>query len=237
MMALADNAERFATRNILPLGLGLLWAVIAMISGLQAPAAMAAEKTNDATIRIVAFGDSLTAGYLLPPSAAFPVQLEAALKKRGYSVEVANAGVSGDTTSGGLQRLDWAVPEGTQAVILELGANDALRGLDPERARQNLDKIMTALDKRGIAVLLAGMRSPQNWGKDYVDGFESLYPELAKKHDALLYPFFMEGVALDPALCLDDGLHPNPKGVVRIVEGILPFVEKLIERAKQEVPH
>ncbi len=234
MMTFANRNSRSAVLPIRAAAVSLLWIVIAVISGWMTSEAMAADKTDNPTIRIVAFGDSLTAGYELPPSAAFPVQLEAALKKRGYSVEVANAGVSGDTTSGGLQRLDWAVPEGTQAVILELGANDALRGLFPETARENLDKIMTALDKRGIAVLLAGMRSPQNWGKDYADGFESIYPDLAKKHDALLYPFFMEGVALDPKLCLDDGLHPNAKGVARIVDGILPDVEKLIARVKQQ---
>ncbi|MEQ8824080.1 MAG: arylesterase [Filomicrobium sp.] len=190
--------------------------------------AMAKEETNDKPVRIVALGDSLTAGYELPASAAFPAQLEVALKKRGKSVTISNAGVSGDTTSGGLQRLDWAVPDGTEAVILELGANDALRGVPPQTARTNLDTIISRLKSRGIKVLLAGMRSPQNWGKDYVDGFESIYPDLAKKHETLLYPFFMEGVALDPDLVLIDGLHPNAKGVSKIVEGILPDVEKLI---------
>jgi acyl-CoA thioesterase I len=190
------------------------------------------EPKSPDTIHIVAFGDSLTAGFGLPPSAAFPAQLQKALKSRGHSVTVANAGVSGDTTSGGLQRIDWAVPPGTGAVILELGANDALRGIDPQKARANLDQILASLGKRGIPVLLAGMRSPQNWGKDYVDSFEGIYPELAKRHGALLYPFFMEGVALDPKLNLDDGLHPNTEGVARIVSGILPKVEALIERVK-----
>lgn len=183
------------------------------------------------TIKVVALGDSLTAGYELPPSAAFPVQLEKALRSRGLDVSVANAGVSGDTTSGGLARLDWAVAEDADAVILELGANDALRGVDPEAARGNLDKMLERLTERGVTVLLAGMRSPQNWGKDYVDAFESIYPDLAEKHNALLYPFFMEG-ALDKDLMLSDGLHPNEKGVARIVEGILPTVEELIERAR-----
>lgn len=208
---------------------------IAMIAGLTLSAAQSAE-TGDQIgaqeIKIVAFGDSLTAGFELPASAAFPAQLERALRKRGHKVSVANAGVSGDTTNGGMQRLDWAVPDGTDAVILELGANDALRGLDPKQARTNLDQILTTLRNRGIAVLVAGMRSPQNWGKDYVDGFERMYPELAEKHGALLYPFFMEGVALRRDLNLDDGLHPNTKGVARIVEGILPKVEELIEKVK-----
>ncbi len=194
--------------------------------------ARADEPKSRKTIQMVAFGDSLTAGYGLPSAAAFPAQLQKALKSRGYDVAVANAGVSGDTTSGGLQRIDWAVPPGTEAVILELGANDALRGIAPDEARANLDQILASLGKRGIPVLLAGMRSPQNWGKDYVDSFEAMYPELAERHGALLYPFFMEGVALDPKLNLDDGLHPNTAGVARIVSGIMPKVEALLERAK-----
>lgn len=194
-------------------------------------AAMAQTKAQTTPLRIVALGDSLTAGFELPPSAAFPVQLELALRNRGHDVTVANAGVSGDTTSGGLQRLDWAVPEGTDAVILELGANDALRGVDPSTARTNLDEILSRLIQRKIPVLLAGMRSPQNWGKDYADGFEAIYPDLAEKHGTLLYPFFMEGVAMQSSLNLDDGLHPNIKGVARIVELILPQVEALIDRA------
>lgn len=191
---------------------------------------VAQEKSGSEPVRVVALGDSLTAGFELPPFAAFPVQLEKALTQRGHNVSVANAGVSGDTTSGGLQRLDWAVPEGTEAVILELGANDALRGVSPKTARDNLDTILTRLGERNIKVLLAGMRSPQNWGKTYVDDFESIYPELANKHGALLYPFFMEGVAMQKKLILDDGLHPNAEGVGKIVEMILPQVEKLIER-------
>ncbi len=184
-------------------------------------------------VRIVALGDSLTAGFELPPSAAFPVQLEKALTEKGYRVEVANAGVSGDTTSAGLQRLDWAVPDGTDAVILELGANDALRGVPWEVARENLDTILARLGERGVPVLLAGMQSPQNWGKDYADNFARIYPELAKKHDAILYPFFMEGVALEKGLNLDDGLHPNRDGVAVIVERILPKVEELISRTRE----
>lgn len=204
--------------------------ILAPLAGLAATRAGAAP--DAAPLRIVALGDSLTAGFELPPSAAFPVQLEKALRARGHEVRIANAGVSGDTTTGGLQRLDWAVPDGTDAVILELGANDALRGVDPGVARANLDEILSRLGERGIPVLLAGMRSPQNWGKTYVDGFESIYPDLARKHGALLYPFFMEGVAMQARFSLDDGLHPNDDGVAKIVEMILPQVEALIDRAK-----
>ncbi|MCH9808983.1 MAG: arylesterase [Alphaproteobacteria bacterium] len=209
---------------------------IVLMAGLQVKSVGAAQPASDNStqqISIVAFGDSLTAGYNIAASASFPAQLERALRQRGHSVSVANAGVSGDTTSGGLQRLDWAVPQGTHAVILELGANDALRGIDPQKARDNLDKILSRLVDRGVAVLLAGMKSPQNWGKTYVDSFEAMFPELANKHGVLLYPFFMEGVALDPKLNLDDGLHPNRQGVAKIVAGILPKVEQLIARVKQ----
>ncbi len=193
-------------------------------------AAGAAVAMNE-PVRIVAFGDSLTAGYLLRPDEAFPAQLAAALKARGLKVEITNAGVSGDTTGAGLQRFDWAIPQGTEAVILELGANDALRGMPPEEARDNLDQIITRLKALGIEVLLTGMKAPKNWGEDYAQAFDSMYRELAARHDLILYPFFLEGVALDAALNLDDGLHPNAKGVARIVEGIMPQVEALIARA------
>lgn len=183
-----------------------------------------------APVRIVAFGDSLTAGYMLKPSEAFPVQLAQALKAKGIAAEIANAGVSGDTTAAGLQRLDWSVPEGTEAVILELGANDALRGIDPAETRANLDAILARLRARNIEVLLAGMAAPKNWGRDYEARFAAIYPELAEKHRALLYPFFLDGVALDAKLNLQDGLHPTAKGVGVIVAGILPQVEALIAR-------
>ena len=184
------------------------------------------------TLRIVALGDSLTAGFRLPPSAAFPVKLEKALRARGHAVQVANAGVSGDTTKGGLQRLEWAVPAGTDLVIVELGANDALRGLPPEATKTNLDAIISQLKAKGATVLLAGMKSPRNWGDDYVARFEAIYPSLAQKHAVPLYPFFLEGIATRPDLNLDDGLHPNEQGVDKIVEGILPAVEQAIAGAK-----
>jgi acyl-CoA thioesterase-1 len=183
-------------------------------------------------LRIVVLGDSLVAGLGLKPSDAFPAQLERALKARGHAVEIINEGVSGDTTAGGLARVTWAVPERTDAVILELGANDALRGLDPARARSNLDTIITTLRANGAEVLLAGMFAPRSLGKDYVRVFESIYPELAHKYGLILYPFFLQGVAMDPKLNLNDGLHPNALGVAEITKSILPAVEQLIERVR-----
>lgn len=196
-----------------------------------AAAATAHAGQNGKPMRIVALGDSLTAGYDLAPSQAFPAVLEKALKARGHAVEIVNAGVSGDTTAAGLARFDWAIPSEADAVILELGANDALRGVDPAAARANLDKMLAALKNRNIEVLLAGMMAPRNWGEAYVAAFDAIYPELAAKHGAILYPFFLDGVAMDSGLNLGDGIHPNPRGVAKIVEGILPKVEELIARA------
>jgi acyl-CoA thioesterase I len=183
-------------------------------------------------IKIVALGDSLTAGYNLPQSAAFPAVLEKMLKARGHNVEIVNAGVSGDTASGGLDRLDWSVPEGTNGVILELGANDMLRGLDPAVTRRALEGIVTRLKERRIPVMLAGMRASRNLGPDYGRRFDAIYKDIAQKHGLVLYPFFLEGVAGDRTLNLPDGLHPTAKGVERIVEGILPSVETFLGRLK-----
>lgn len=185
-----------------------------------------------APVRIVAFGDSLTAGYMLKPSEAFPAQLEAALAAKGHAVTVTNAGVSGDTTAAGLARFDWAIPDDADAVILELGANDALRGIDPEETRANLDSILTKLARRNIDVLIAGMLAPKNYGKDYEARFSTIYTGLAEKHGALLYPFFLEGVATDAKLNLPDGLHPTGAGIGAIVTRILPDVETLIQRVR-----
>lgn len=185
---------------------------------------------SSAPVRIVAYGDSLTAGFGLSESAAFPTQLAKALEARGHAVEVSNAGVSGDTTGSGLERFDWAVPDGTDAVILELGANDALRGLDPVEARKNLSTIVEKLKARGIDVLIAGMAAPRNLGEAYVSAFDSIYPDLAAEQGIILYPFFLEGVAQRADLNLPDGLHPNAEGVAVIVERILPKVEELIAR-------
>ena len=182
-------------------------------------------------LRILALGDSLTAGYQLPPEAAFPVQLEAALKARGHDAIVINAGVSGDTTAAGLARLDWSLGEGADAVIVELGANDALRGLPTASARANLDKIVASLSEQGIPVLLAGIAAPRNMGEEYVAEFERMYAEIAAEYDAILYPNFLEGIPISAETVLPDGIHPTQKGVAIIVEGILPKVEELIERA------
>lgn len=184
------------------------------------------------TLKIVAFGDSLTAGYQLPRADAFPVKLEAALKAKGYDVSVINAGVSGDTSSAGLARLDWSVPPDTNAVIVELGANDMLRGQDPALTRRVMNDILTRLKGRNIPILLAGMRAAPNYGPEFQKAFDAIYPDLAAKHGVLLYPFFLEGVAGDRALNLKDGIHPTAAGVDRIVAAILPDVEKLIAQAK-----
>nr|WP_238179106.1 arylesterase [Methylobacterium dankookense] len=182
------------------------------------------------TLKLVALGDSLTAGYRLPGDSAFPAVLERELAKRGHGVSIANAGVSGDTATGGLDRVDWSVPDGTDGVILELGANDMLRGTDPAVTRKALDAIVARLKARGIPVLLAGMRASANLGPDYIARFDAIYPDLAHQYGLVLYPFFLEGVAGERGLNLDDGLHPNPKGVDRIVAGILPAVESFLGR-------
>lgn len=182
-------------------------------------------------VRIVAFGDSLTAGYGVADQDSFPVKLQAALAAKGIAATIVNAGVSGDTASGGLARLDWSIPGDAQGVIVELGANDALRGLDPAVTRKALNDILTALEQRGIPVLLAGMRAPPNLGADYAARFDPIFAELAKKHGALHYPFFLEGVAGERHLNQPDGIHPTAAGVDVIVKGILPTVEELVKLA------
>ena len=189
-----------------------------------------------APIKIVAFGDSLTAGYGLPDNEGFVPRLKAALAAKGIAVDIQNAGVSGDTAADGLTRLDWSVPEGTEAVILELGANDMLRGLKPEVTRDELDTILRRLTARYIAVLLCGMRSAPNLGPEYGAAFERIYPDLAAKYDVLIYPFFLDGAAADLKLLQHDGLHPNAAGVDVIVTRILPKVEELITRARTQHP-
>lgn len=209
----------------------IIFACAAALAAMVVPAS--APLAQEKTIRLVALGDSLSAGYNLPQEAAFPVVLERALKAKGYNVEVANAGVSGDTSSGGLDRLDWSVPDGTDGVILELGANDMLRGLDPAGTRKNLEAIVERLKSRNIPVMLAGMYASRNLGPDYVQKFDSLYPDIAKKHDLVLYPFFLDGVAGERSLNLPDGMHPTAKGVEVIVERILPSVESFLARLSQ----
>ncbi len=183
-------------------------------------------------IRIVALGDSLTAGYGLPANSAFPTLLEAALRSAGENVIVDNAGVSGDTTTGALERLDWAIPDDADAVIVELGANDMLRGLPPDIARKTLDQILSKLQQKRVQILVAGMLAAPGLGADYAKSFNAIYPELARKYDAILYPFFLEGLAGDFNLLQKDGLHPNRAGVEKIVVSILPAVRQLIDQAR-----
>lgn len=176
-------------------------------------------------VRIVGFGDSLMAGYQLAPGESFPEKLETALKARGHDVVIANAGVSGDTSSGGLSRLDWSVPDGTALVILELGANDMLRGIRPDVTEKNLVAMIERLKERGIGVVLAGMMAAPNLGADYAGQFNPLYPRLAETYGLPFYPFFLDGVAAEPGLLLADGMHPNAEGVDRMVERFLPLIE------------
>lgn len=199
-----------------------------LLTGLLVLVTTAEHPAFAATVKMVVLGDSLSAGYHLPQGSSFPDQLQWRLNKDGHQVQIANAGVSGDTTAAGLARLDWAVPEGTQAVIVELGANDALRGVDPGQTFKNLDRLIARLKKRKIAVLLAGMEAPRNMGDQYVRAFRKIYTDLARKYKIALYPFFLKGVALKPALLLDDGLHPNERGVTVMVKNILPYVERLL---------
>jgi acyl-CoA thioesterase I len=180
-------------------------------------------------LKLAILGDSLTAGYGLKPEQAFPVRLEAALRARGRNVTVLNHGVSGDTTAGGLERADWMLADKPDIVLIELGANDALRALDPATAERNLDALIAKLKAAGVGVWLAGMLAPRNFGPEYGRQFDALYKRLASKYDVPLYPFFLDGVARDPALNQGDGIHPNPKGVDVIVDRILPFVTKNLD--------
>lgn len=204
----------------------------ATIGGIVAAGMARPAVAADRPITIVALGDSLTAGLGLPSQDAFPAKLQKALAAKGIAVTIADAGVSGDTTSGGLARLDWSVPAGTDGVILELGANDALRGIDPAVPRAALDAILRRLKQRGIPVLLCGMLSPPNLGADYARAFNAIYPDLARTYDAALYPFFLDGVAGQRRLNQADGLHPTAAGVDVIVAEILPNVEELIARIR-----
>ena len=206
--------------HMLVLGMALMAANPAFA---QAPAAGAGKP-----IKMVVLGDSLSAGLGLSASAAFPARLKQSLKIKGIDVDMINAGVSGDTSSAGRDRLDWSVPEGTDAVILELGANDALRGTDPKVTRAALTDILARLKARKVAVLLCGMLAPPNYGSDYSARFNAIYPDLAKSFGVPLYPFFLEGVAADARLNQADGLHPTAEGVDVIVKNILPTVEAFL---------
>jgi acyl-CoA thioesterase-1 len=202
-----------------------LFATIAM--GL---AILAAPATARAPV-ILDLGDSLTAGFGLPANEAFPAKLEAWLHRQGIAARVVNAGVSGDTTADGLARLDWALADKPDFVILELGANDALRGIDPSTVRDNLDKMIGKIQASGAKVLLVGMLAPPNWGKEYKRAFDAVFPELAQAHRLPLYPFFLEGVAMKPELNQPDGIHPNERGVAVLVDRIAPMVARLLGSA------
>lgn len=199
----------------------LLFVAVLMAAGPSAAA-------QAAPIKLMAFGDSLSAGFGVEPNEAYPTRLQAALKAKGYDVTIINAGVSGDTTAGGVARLDWALGDHPDYALVELGANDMLRGLDPDEAKANLDKILMALDAAKVKVLLIGMQSSLNWGADYKRRFDRIYPDLAAQHHLPLYPFFLDGVALDPKLNQRDMLHPNPAGVDVLVARTLPAVTRLL---------
>ncbi len=212
--------KSLVTKYVSRLAAGVLMLLFAAVPGASAE-----------PIRLLAIGDSLTAGYGLPTDQSFPVQLEIALRDRGYEVAVINAGVSGDTTAGGLARLDWALADEPDLVLLELGANDGLRGLDPHDTRKNLAAMLELLSQRGMPTLLAGMYAPPNLGREYGEVFNALYPELAEQYAVPLYPFFLDGVAAVADLNQADGIHPNGAGVAVIVERMLPSVIALIESA------
>lgn len=212
----------------------LLAAAVAVVGLLAtAPGALRpAEADEPRPIRLVTLGDSLTAGYGLNHGEGFAPRLQAALTAAGLHVHVIDAGISGDTAAMGLERLDWSVPNDADAVIVELGANDALRGQPPEQTRHDIDTIVDRLSRRGQKVLVAGMKAPRNLGPDYAAAFDAIFPDVAKAHGALLYPFFLDGVALDPSEVLADGLHPNAQGVETIVTRIMPSVRELLARVE-----
>jgi acyl-CoA thioesterase-1 len=214
----------------------LLIAISCVLAAAVAPApipalAQGVPAAPAAPVRLAILGDSLTAGYGVGPEESVPSRLQAALAKQGRSVTVINHGVSGDTTAGGLERIDWMLGDRPDIVLVELGANDALRGLDPAATERNLDAIVSRLKAAGVTVWLAGMLAPRNYGTDYATQFDGLYPRVASRHGAPLYPFFLDGVAQDPALNQADGIHPNPRGVDVIVERLLPFVTKNLDDA------
>jgi acyl-CoA thioesterase-1 len=206
-----------ALKDFLPILFGLTMTIVLSAAARAEP------------VSLVGFGDSLMAGYQLPPEDAFPARLEKALRAKGHDVTITNAGVSGDTTSGGLARIDWSVPDGTKGVILELGANDALRGIAPEESRKNLIAMIEKLKSRGIPVLLVGMLAPPNMGGNYAGRFNPIYPELAKAYGTELYPFFLDGVVENAKLKIEDGMHPNGDGIGVMVERFLPVAERFVQ--------
>jgi acyl-CoA thioesterase-1 len=205
-------------------------AALRAASFLLAALLLAAMPAEAAPQRVLAFGDSLTAGYGLPAGEAFPDRLQTRLRQDGYAVEIANGGVSGDTSAGGLARLDWALADKPAAVLVEFGANDMLRGIDPKVTYDNLDRMLGRIAQSGAKILLLGMKAASNWGREYQDSFDDIFPSLAKKYGVPLYPFFLDGVAADAALNQADGLHPNPQGVAIIVDRVSPYLERLLGR-------
>lgn len=224
------NALAFRRRRAYAISPGLAGAIVLAIMAVFWPLRAIAE----GKVHILALGDSLTAGYGLPADEAFPARLEAALKARGLDVAVINAGVSGDTTAGGKARIQWSLGGAPKpdAAIVALGSNDGLRGIEPAEMRANLKAILEALDAADVPTLLAGMKAPRNFGPEYVEEFDAVFPELAESYDTLYYPFLLESVALARDLNQDDGIHPNEKGVARMVQGILPLAEQLVARAR-----
>lgn len=210
----------------------LLQRILSVVSGVLLLLSSADAVSAD-NIRLIAIGDSLVAGYGLPVEDGFVTQLEAALIQKSYDVSIVNAGVSGDTSSGGLSRIDWVLSETYSAVILNLGYNDAFRGIPVETVQSNLDALILKIKQRNLPILLAGALAPRNLGPDYTLAFDAIYPDLAEKHGLVFYPFFLEGVATNPDLNQDDGIHPNKDGVAVIVRQLLPYVEQLIERIRE----
>jgi acyl-CoA thioesterase-1 len=196
-----------------------------------------ANSTGVEPVKVLVFGDSLTSGYGLEQSSAFPARLEKSLRSEGYAVKVVNAGVAGDTSAGGLARLEWSLASQPEVVIVELGANDALRGLDPAQTYKNLTRIIERLNEAGCRVILAGMQAPRNMGPDYYTKFDQIYPALAERHELLFYPFFLEGVATHAELNQSDGIHPNSAGVHLIVSGIQPLVVSVLDEIIKATLH
>ena len=206
-------------------------AFLAIVLSLAVATGAATVHAQTEPVKLAILGDSLAAGYGLAPAQAFPTRLQAALKDKGRNVTVINHGVSGDTTAGGLERIDWMMADKPDIVMVELGGNDMLRALDPGATEKNLDAIVGKLKQAGATVWLVGMLAPRNFGPEYVKQFDGIFKKLADKHGVPLYPFFLDGVAQDPALNQPDGIHPNAKGVDVIVERILPFVTKNLDDA------
>jgi len=216
-------------RRLVTFLLAAVWCGVAgmVVGGTTLPA------KADQQIKLLAFGDSLTAGYGLSEADGFTAQLAAALEKMGRRVQVINGGVSGDTTSGGLARLDWALADQPQVMLLELGGNDMLRGLPPQTTATNLEQMIGKAQQAGVTILLVGMRAAPNLGADYQSQFDAIYPSLAKQHDLLFYPFMLDGVAANPELLQGDGIHPNPKGVSIIISRMMPSILQALDKAQK----